>query len=657
MIPILFEKTATSFTGNGLGRIEPLECVVTEERNGQYELVCVVTVDSLHYADIQLNRIIGVIPGGGINIQGFRIYKIEEPLDGRVSVYARHVSYDLSYNTVMPFTAASVTAALTGLKANAVETCPFDFWTDKTTIARFNVSVPCSIRSRLGGVQGSILDVYGGEYEWDNWTVKLNNNRGTDRGVTLRYGKNITDLKQEQNIENVITGIVPYWASEDQTVTLPEKAIESQYADVYPFRRTIPIDFSSSFEEAPSESQLRAKGNSYIANNNVGIPKVSIDVSFLPLWQSEEYKDVAPLERVFLCDTVGVYFERYGINARAKVVKTEWDVLKERYIKIELGEARSTLAQRMVAQEQEVKQEIDNTKTELEKAIDVATEALTGQKGGYWKLNYNANGKPYEMLIMDHETEADSIVIWRYNASGWGVSTDGGTTYRMAATLNSTYGASINADYIVAGTMVANRIRGGVLQSSDSEQNPNFILDLLTGAINAKRLSITTANYKLTEEGTTISFGLRDPEYHFLDYDCMRIVIDNGSLNLELCNHIDDTESSSPPAKRIFRLTGNDGTYSMDRPAIFTDSITIKPFSGSGSVGIQGGSVGLTGELVVGEDAKFYGDVYFGDTVGPTTYAYDPQTYTNKEAYTGYITDLNGTQFRVIRGLIMAPTF
>ena len=311
----------------------------------------------------------------------------------------------------------------------------------------------------------------------------------------------------------------------------------------------------------------------------------------------------------------------------------------------------------MVAQEQEVKQEIDNTKTELEKAIDVATEALTGQKGGYWKLNYNANGKPYEMLIMDHETEADSIVIWRYNASGWGVSTDGGTTYRMAATLNSTYGASINADYIVAGTMVANRIRGGVLQSSDSEQNPNFLLDLLYGTITAKRLSIVTPNFTLTESGVVTSFGDRDPEYHFLDYDCMRVVIDNGGLNVELCNHIDDTASSNPPALRIFRLTGNDGSRVNDRPAIFADSLVIKPFSGNSSVSFSSGSISLTDDLTVYGDTITYGDVRFGDSNNASTYVYDNDTSTYKEAFTGYITDINGYQYKVIRGLVMTPTF
>ena len=186
MKPILFAANATTFTSNGLGRLDPVKCVVTEERNGQYELECVVPVESPHYSDIANNMILGVVPGDGATLQAFRIYQITEPLNGLVTISARHLSYDLSYNTVMSFTAASVTSALLGLVTNSVETNPFTMWTDKTTAANFKVTVPQTFRSLLGGQQGSILDIYGGEYEFDNWTVKLWNNRGSDTDVTDR---------------------------------------------------------------------------------------------------------------------------------------------------------------------------------------------------------------------------------------------------------------------------------------------------------------------------------------------------------------------------------------------------------------------------------------------------------------------------------------
>lgn len=498
MKPILFPSDATTFTTNGLGSLDPISCVVTEERNGQYELECVVPVESPHFSEIHNNMILVVVPGDGGSVhpvsqrQAFRIYHVTEPLNGLVTLSARHISYDLSYNTVMPsITASSITTAFSAIAANMVETNRFTFDTDKSTAATFKVKVPQTARQLLGGQSGSILDVYGGEYQWDNWRVCLWNNRGQDTDVTLRYGKNITDISQEENLENVITGIVPYWANEDETLTLPEKSIDSAYASQYPYKRTVPVDFSSDWENKPTESQLRSRGQSYVNSNHIGIPKVSIKVSFVALWQTDEYKDIAPLERVHLCDTVGVVFEKYGINTRAEVIKTEWDCLAERYLSIELGEPRANFARTIVDLNEQTTQEIVEAKSDMQKAIDAATEAITGANGGYIKINSTSDGKPYEILIMDNEDASQAVTVWRYNLAGWGVSTNGiNGPYSMAATLNSTYGASINANYIIAGTMLANRIRGGLLQSNDSETSPNFKLNLVSGELTMKNGAI-----------------------------------------------------------------------------------------------------------------------------------------------------------------------
>ena len=493
MKPILFAANATTFTSNGLGRLDPVKCVVTEERNGQYELECVVPVESPHYSDIANNMILGVVPGDGATLQAFRIYQITEPLNGLVTISARHLSYDLSYNTVMPFTAASVTAALLGLVTNSVETNPFTMWTDKTTSANFAVTVPQTFRSLLGGQRGSILDIYGGEYEFDNWTVKLWNNRGSDTDVTLRYGKNITDINQEQNLENVVTGLVPYWANETDLVTLPEKSVDSSYASSYPYKRTVPIDFSNEYENAPTQNQLRTRTESYITANNIGVPKVSIKVSFVALWQTEEYKNVAPLERVHLCDTVGVVFEKYGINTRAKVIKTEWDCLAERYLSIELGEARSNFANTIVSMNEQTENEIVDAKTFLEKAIDTATSLITGNNGGYLKISTNADGQPYELLIMDTDDITTAAKIWRWNLGGLGYSSTGYSgTFGTAITMNG----EIVANYIATGELDAALIKAGVL----TDLAGKFSLNMTTGA-----LSMADGTFSGTISGSTIS--------------------------------------------------------------------------------------------------------------------------------------------------------
>ena len=250
MIPLLFEANATTFDSNGIGALaDAVSCIVTEERNGMFELEMQYPVVGLHYAEIALSCIILAIPGDGRTWQPFRIYKITKPLNSIVTVYAQHISYQLSHIPCMPFSANSAGLAMSGFKTNAAESCPFEFWTDVTTDGNYAHTVPVSIRSRLGGVEGSILDTYGGEYEWDGYTVKLHAARGADNGVTLRYGKNITDLTQEESIASTITGVCPYWTGTDGiTVTLPEKVLSAESAANFPYPRTVPLDLSGEFE-------------------------------------------------------------------------------------------------------------------------------------------------------------------------------------------------------------------------------------------------------------------------------------------------------------------------------------------------------------------------------------------------------------------------
>lgn len=485
MKPILFPADATTFVSNGLGSLDPTRCVVTEARNGEYELECQLSVDSVHYGDIANNMILAVKPGDGgslhaqADIQAFRIYEITEPLNGVVTLSARHISYDLSYNTVMPCTAASITAAFDTILANVVETCPFTFQTDKTTAANFKVTTPQTVRGVLGGQQGSILDVYGGEYQWNNYVVQLWNHRGTDANATLRYGKNITDINQEQNLENVVTGIVPFWASEDTVVTLPEKSVDSTYASSYPFKRTVPVDFSSYWEEEPTEAQLRARAQTYITANKIGVPKVSIKVSFVALWQTEEYKDIAPLERVHLCDTVGVVFEKYGINTRAEVIKTEWDCLAERYLSIELGEARSSMASTLVKMDADQTQALEDMKTNLERAIEVATDWLTNADSHVYIVEDENTGSISEFLFVNGNQPIQTATqVMRLNAAGLGFSKNGvNGPFTNAFVFDSDKGGHLVADFITAGTMLADRILGGTLKLGGNN-NGNGVLEI-----------------------------------------------------------------------------------------------------------------------------------------------------------------------------------
>ena len=427
MKPILFDKDATTFTTNGKGRLDCIECKVVEERNGQYELSMSITEDVLHASEIEMSSIIVVKPNQNGSNQAFRVYKIIKADSGRFEISAQHISYQLSYIPAMPFSVVASQSAcaetLQGLKTNSAENNPFTFWTDVTTIASYNQTIPASIRQRLGGIEGSVLDQFGGEYEWDNYTVKLWKSRGLSTpSVTLRYGKNITDISQEKYISNTITGICPYWADTEgtQVITLPEKVVESEYADNYPYKRTITVDMSQEFETAPTAAELRAKAEDYLDKEGIGIPTVSIKVSFINLADTEEYKDIAPLQNVSLCDRVAVQFEKLGINATAKVVKTTYDVLAERYDSIEVGTVRTSLAQTIT----DTNGAIETTFEKAMYATKNATSWLTGSNG-YVMAVKNDDGTWKELLFLDTNDAETAHNVLRINENGIGFSRNG----------------------------------------------------------------------------------------------------------------------------------------------------------------------------------------------------------------------------------------
>lgn len=495
MTPILFTENSTVFTSNGIGRLsDAISCKVEEERNGIYELEMQYPMSGQHYSDIVIRNIIVAKPSANASLQAFRIYKVSRPINGKVTVYAQHISYDLTKNTCMPFSVSASSSAcntvLQGLKSNAVESCLFTFWTDVTTVASYSQIIPASIRQRLGGIEGSVLDQFGGEYEWDNYTVKLHRQRGAERDITLRYGKNITDIQQEENISETITGVVPYWINVDGTDsrTLPEKAVYSSHASAYSTRLTAPLDLSQEWEEKPTEVQLRTAAQVYVNRSGFGIPKVSVQVSFVNLADTEEYKDILPLENVNLCDIIKVQFEKLGIDTTAEIVKTTYDVLKEKYISVEIGELRSNFASTINQLDADTALAISNTgKTVFaqagsaaQDAVNNATAWLTGSNG-YVVAIKNADGSWKELLFMDTNDVQTARNVLRMNENGIGFSRNGvGGPYTNAWTID--------------GNLVADFITTGLLKSASGE---NY-WDLDTGEFcltSTSKVRVTDTNY------------------------------------------------------------------------------------------------------------------------------------------------------------------
>lgn len=458
MIPILYASTETAFTSNGIGKLtDARKCEVTEERNGQYELVLEYPVTGKLAASLQPGAYIYAIHDDHKTPQPFQIYEVSAPLEGFLTVNAWHISYALNYIIVKPFSAGSCSSALQAIPTNSVNTNNFTFWTDKSVTADFETTVPMSARAILGGSQGSILDVYGpGEYEFDKLTVKLHANRGANRDVTIRYGKNLKSLDQSVDGSNVYNAVLPYWTNGEATVYATSLVVRTGETA----KRAVALDMSGSFQDEPTVAQLTAAAQAYIdASSNYQV-KENIKVDFVQLWQTEEYKNVANLQRVYLCDTVNVFYSKLGINATAKVIKVVYDTLRERYSEMELGEPRVSLSQQIQADVSESILAEVPSKSMMQNAIDHATQLISGGDGGYIKYHYAADGTPTEMLIMDSPLESTATNIIRLNQNGIGFSTDGGSTYTSAWTIDGNF----VADFITTGNLNASLLTVGRIQ-------------------------------------------------------------------------------------------------------------------------------------------------------------------------------------------------
>lgn len=354
MIPILYEKTETAFISNGLGRLSDcIRCIAIEGRNDVFEVEFDYPVTGARFDDIQIGRIIACTHDEQGDIQPFDIYAKSEPINGVVTFRAHHISYRLNEITVKPFTAGSCVEALSKIDSQSVTTNPFTFWTNKSVTATFMSETPRKARAMLGGENNSILDVYGtGEYEFDKFDVKLYLHRGQDTNVSIRYGKNLVDFNNDEDTSDVYTAIVPYWLGNETVgeesvtvlVTLPEWLLTSGHTVPSGREVIVPMDLSGEFSEKPSVSDLRTRAQSRLASSDGWLPNQTVTINFVQLWQTEEYKDYAPLQRLKLCDTCGVFVPMYNMSLRAKVVKVVYNVLLDRYDSMDLGDKPTTYA-------------------------------------------------------------------------------------------------------------------------------------------------------------------------------------------------------------------------------------------------------------------------------------------------------------------------
>lgn len=509
MIPILYKPDAKTKIG---WLAEASDCQCTEERNGVFELEFQYPMLGRYAADLVIDRYVKAKPNASAANQFFHIRKVSKPIDGMFTVSCEHISYALSGYPVPTVSASgnaqvAINAILTAAKNQLGKDTGFSVATTDITLSSSIALTNVSARAALGGVSGSVLDVYGGEYEFDNHTIKLHKARGKDRGVRIAYGRNMTELKCDIDMDSAYTGIYGYVKNDNVDLHSYKAVTNSSGINA----KTLIRDFSSDFSGGDSEitqSGLDSAVSAYAAANDINSPTVSMTVSFVDLSQSPEYASFSALESVSLCDTVQIYHKDLNINIKAKVIKTVYDVLRERYTSIDLGSPRANFAdviKQTINETKDLRGQLVAARSDLtaayEKAIADATAAITGNSGGYVRLNPSQN--PQEILIMDTPDISTAKNIWRFNLSGFGHSSTGYSgPYRTAVTQDG----HIVADFIDTGILNANIIRAGIMQSANGE----FSFNLETGHIEASDINITGGDINL--DGGTLSV-LNDDGY------------------------------------------------------------------------------------------------------------------------------------------------
>lgn len=478
-IMILHDKTNNNWNSQGLGPLhEAMNPKVTREKNGIYELTFTYPVKGVLFKKLVVGRwiVADAGPSRTAKAQRFEIAEITKPKNGIVTVYCEHYRYQLLRSIVKlgsKFENINAQTALNQLKNQMEPKGDFTFYSDVTTRSSLDFSEPSKFNNAqevLGGVQGSILDNFGGEYLFNNNQVRLLANAGIERNVIIAYGKNLTDISQEESIENTFTSVYG-WAKldgeDEQVITLPETYLDSEYVDNYTQRRIQMVDFSD--KKPKNVSALREMVKSYIKTNKIGIPKVSIKTSYVDLASSVMDEELKHLEELDLCDWVTVLFNELEIHTSAQIIKTVWNVSLDKFDSLELGETATNMSKVLSESQPDTNKLIDKV-TWLEEAQKEASNLLNNPGKGHVVI-YPSFADPQEILIMDTKDVNTAKNVWKWNAGGLGFSSTGYKgTYELAMTNNG----AIVADRITVGVLRAIKIIGVSISGSTFETIGNF---------------------------------------------------------------------------------------------------------------------------------------------------------------------------------------
>ena len=435
MKPILYKANETTFETYGLGEIDATKALVTRERNGNYTLYIEYPASGRLASVFKNDMRIKSDAGLRTKNQTFYISRIVKSSKSIIKIYAKHISHLTEFMAIRNKTLVNGTAssALSIWASNTLGGVRFDTWSDITTSNQtsWDIANVKNAREALGGREGSILDVWGGEFEFDNTTIRLHKQLGRKSPIVLEYGRNILSAEDEQDIEATYTSIYPYATytpestgstdgrTEAITVELPEKYIDSKYVGLYNERRVEIVDFSSSFKEkeVPTAAKLRNLANAYIINNNVGLPKINTKIEYVDLSKAQDHASNQILEEAELCDIVPIYYPPIGITSEdGKLTTIVFDVLRGVNDSVEVGTIGEGIRSAMTSG---LATQVSDIAKSQKRLVDNLPKYLLNAQGN--KVWYNKPDANIEHKVGDIWFEKnglyDRMYIW--NGSQW----------------------------------------------------------------------------------------------------------------------------------------------------------------------------------------------------------------------------------------------
>lgn len=621
----LFEDNETNFNHLGICSLnEYVSCIVTEELNGMYELEMEYHMDSKAFNNLKIRRIIYCKPNPYSTPQPFRIYAISTPLNRIVTINAAHISYDLSGYVVNPFSAEGALTAIHSLKTSSSVNVPFNFLTeiqprtDLSSSNSINIDEPRSIRNIIGS---DILEAYNCQLYYDCFDVYFKTNRGENNGVTIRYGKNLIDIRQEENNSKVYTSVYPYWKGrvesgqnerEEVLKTLPEKIVT--VPGNFNHTNTLALNLSSMFEDIPTDDQMRSATNEYIETYDIGIPEVSISIDFIQLTNSTEYEEYRLLDKIMLGDVVTVIFEDANIQTEAVCVKTIYDLSMNKYSNIELGSYSKGISDGIIDKMENVNDVIKNAVIKVQhsnngtapsvegyvnSAIENLANRITGNDGGYIRLNPPAD--PSEILVMDAETTKEAIIVWRWNKNGLGVSRNGYNGPFVGIGVDGKLVVNENTAY----KMTAAMIEGGILSGIGGKlmmslQNDYF--QLSHPDVNTKTRIDSTGFFILDNAGEPIaSLAGKDTWSHMIvdtiqAHNIQNVYLGDANLYVDHSKTEVGTGSIDDPFSSFYELKmhlesapiiDKDVTVNIVSTGTIYDTLDLRGLTGKGNLTIN----------------------------------------------------------------------